>query len=134
MLRHPEVHGGSGFAAATVGDLGFEPTLGATSFYAKPRRARRKKTIEVGEGLSAAGVAAGADTGCGVSAGAAKRPRRKKGEGVSVSALLSLKDLDKMHGQPEEDRRAKKTVKAEGEPDRAVCSGASGGGRAKHNI
>ena len=31
VMRHPEVHGGSGFAAATVADLGFEPTLGATS-------------------------------------------------------------------------------------------------------
>ena len=26
VLRHPEMHGGSGFAAATVADLGFEPT------------------------------------------------------------------------------------------------------------
>ena len=55
VLRHPEVHGGSGFAASTVADLGFEPTLGATSSDAKPRRVQ-KKTIEVGEGLSAAGV------------------------------------------------------------------------------
>ena len=54
-MRHPEVHGGNGFAAATVQDLGFEPTLGATSADAKPVR-RRAKTIEVGEGLSAAGV------------------------------------------------------------------------------
>ena len=28
VMRHPEVHGGSGFGAATVQDLGFEPTLG----------------------------------------------------------------------------------------------------------
>ena len=75
VMRHPEVHGGSGFAAATVGDLGFDPTLGATSADAKPVR-RRKVRIEVGEGLSAAGVsaagvsAAGASAG-GVSAGAA---------------------------------------------------------------
>ena len=104
VMRHPEVHGGSGFAAATVADLGFDPTLGATSADAKPVR-RRKVRIEVGEGLSAAGVsaagvsAAGASAG-GVSAGAAKRTRRKKGEGASGGALLSLKDLDKMHGQP----------------------------------
>jgi len=104
VMRHPEVHGGSGFAAATVGDMGFEPTLGATSADAKPARTRRK-TIEVGEGLSAAGVsaagvsAAGASAG-GVSAGGAKRTRRKKGEGLTTGgALLSLKDLDKMHGQ-----------------------------------
>ena len=105
VMRYPEVHGGSRYAAATVADLGFEPTLGATSSDAKPSRARRK-TIEVGEGLSAAGVsaagvsAAGASAG-GVSAGATtKRTRRKKGEGVSGGALLTLKDLDKMHGQP----------------------------------
>ena len=133
VLRHPEVHGGSGFAASTVADLGFEPTLGATSSDAKPRRAR-KKTIEVGEGLSAAGVSARGVSAGGVSAGAAKRTRRKKGEGVSGGALLSLRDLDKMHGQPEPDRRAKITVKAEGEPDRAVGSGASGGGRTKRNV
>ena len=58
MLRHPEVHGGSGFAVSTVGDLGFEPTLGSTSTDAKPRRARNN-TIEVGEGLYAAGVSVG---------------------------------------------------------------------------
>ena len=95
VTRHPEVHGGSGFAAATVADLGFEPTLGATSPDAKPRRAR-KNTIEVGEGLSAAGVSAtGVSTavasGGGVSAGAAQRARRKKGGGVSGGALLSLR-------------------------------------------
>ena len=38
-----------------------------------------------------------------------------------------------MHGQPEPDRRAHITVKAEGVPDRAVGSGASGGGRTKRN-
>ena len=137
VVRHPEVHGGNSFAAATVQDLGFEPTLGATSADAKPVR-RRAKTIEVGEGLSAAGVsaarvsAAGASAG-GVSAGAAKRTRRKKGEGVTTGgALLSLKDLDKMHGQPPDTTRAKVTVKAEGS-DRAVGSGASGGGRSQRN-
>ena len=131
VMRHSEVHGGNGFAAATVQDLGFDPTLGATSADAKPVR-RRKVRIEVGEGLSAAGVsaagvsAAGASAG-GVSAGAAKRNRRKKGEGASGGALLSLKDLDKMHGQPPQDIRAKVTVKAEGEHNRAVGSGMSGG-------
>ena len=131
VMRIPEVHGGNGFAAATLGDLGFEPTLGATSADAKPAT-RRKVRIEVGEGLSAAGVsaagvsAAGVSAG-GVSAGAAKRNRRKKGEGASGGALLSLKDLDKMHGQPPQDMRAKVTVKAEGEHNRAVGSGVSGG-------
>ncbi len=133
VLRYPESHGGSGFTASTVGDMGFEPTLGASSDDAKPRRARRKKTIQVGEGLSAAGVsAAGVSAGGvsagGVSAGATKRARRKKGEGASGGALLSLRDLDKIHGQPEPDRRAKITVKAEGGPDRAVGCGVSAAG------
>ena len=157
VIRYPEVHGGNGFAAATVQDPGFEPTLGATSADAKPLR-RRVKTVEVGEGLSAAGVsaagvssgdtnrtrrkkgkgmsaagvsaagvsAAGASAG-GVSAGAKKRTRRKKGEGASGGALLSLTDLDKMHGQPPVTVRSKATVKAEGS-DKAVGSGVSGGG------
>ena len=42
VLRHPEVHGGSGFGAATVQHLGFEPTLGATSGEGVPARAERK--------------------------------------------------------------------------------------------
>ena len=57
VLKHPEVHGGNGFGAGTVQDLGFEPTLGATSGEGVPKRVR-KKMIEVGEGLSAAGVSA----------------------------------------------------------------------------
>ena len=107
MLKDPAVHGGGGFAAATVQDLGIEPTLGATSGEGKAKRVR-KKVIEVGEGLSAAGVSAG-----GVSGGS----RKKKG-----GALLSLKDMDAMHGQPEPTVRAKVTVKAEG-ADRAVGGG-----------
>ena len=86
VMRHSEVHGGNGYAAATVGDLGYEPTLGATPADAKPAR-RRTKAIEVGEGLSAAGVSvagvsvAGASAD-GLSSRAAKRIRRKKGEGA----------------------------------------------------
>ena len=60
-----------------------------------------------------------------------KRTRKKKGAGVSGRALLSLKDLDKMHGQPEPTVQAKVTVKAEG--GRAVGSGVSGGARGKRN-
>jgi hypothetical protein len=167
VLREPEVHGGSGFAAATAHDLGFEPTLGATSADGKPRRPRTNK-IAVGEGLSAAGVSAGGSWSKGQNmfyevlkgfAGGAKktrkpkatinvvaeapsteapatveggkRTRKKKGAGVSGGALLSLKDLDKMHGQPEPTVQAKVTVKAEG--GRAVGSGVSGGARGKRN-
>ena len=150
VLKNPEVHGGSGFGAATVQDLGFEPTLGATSGEGVPKRVR-KKMIEVGEGLSAAGVsAAGVSAGAkpkrapkknlqvpvpeatetvaeGVSAGSKpKRTRKKKGDGVSGGALLSLKDLGAMHGQPEPTTQAKVTVKAEG-TDRTVGEGMSGG-------
>ena len=150
VLKNPEVHGGSGFGAATVQDLGFEPTLGATSGDGVPKRVR-KKMIEVGEGLSAAGVSAAGVSAAGkpkrapkknlqvpvpeaietvvedVSAGSKpKRTRKKKGDGVSGGALLSLKDLGAMHGQPEPTVRAKVTVKAEG-ADRTVGEGMSGG-------
>lgn len=154
VLRNPEVHGGSGFGAATVQDLGFEPTLGATSGEGVPKRVR-KKMIEVGEGLSAAGVSAAGVSAAGkpkrapkknlqvpvpeaietvaegVSAGSKpKRTRKKKGDGVSGGALLSLKDLGAMHGQPEPTIQAKFTVKAEG-ADRTVGEGMSGGLRRK---
>ena len=135
-------------------DLGFEPTLGATSGEGVPRRAR-KKVIEVGEGLSAAGVSAAGMSAAakpkkatrknlqvplkdtkvlyatapvvaeGVSGG--KRPRKKKkGEGVSGGALLSLKDLDAMKGQPPDSIRA--TVAPTSRPQAAVGSGAIGEG------
>ena len=154
VLKNPEVHGGSGFGAATVQDLGFEPTLGATSGEGVPKRVR-KKMIEVGEGLSAAGVSAAGVSAAGkpkrapkknlqvpvpeatetveegVSAGSKpKRTRKKKGDGVSGGALLSLKDLGAMHGQPEPTIQAKVTVKAEG-ADRTVGEGMSGGLRRK---
>lgn len=147
VLKEPEVHGGSGFGAATVQDLGFEPTLGATSAEGVPKRARRK-VIEVGEGLAAAGVSA-----AGVSAGSKpkraprktlkvpvpeatvaeggakpKRARKKKGEGVSGGALLTLKDFGVMHGQPEPTIQAKVAVKAEG-ADRKVGEGGLRGRR-----
>ena len=84
-------------------------------------------------GVSAAGVLAAGTSAGGVSTGSMKRTRRKKGEGASGGALLTLKDLDKMHGQPPDTMRAKVTVKAEG-MDRVVGSGVSGGaGRSKRN-
>ena len=90
-----KVHGGNGFAAATVEDLGFEPTLGATSGDDKPVK-RRTVRVKVEEARSAAGVstagvsAAGALAGAfsaagassrGVSTGATKRNRRKQRRG-----------------------------------------------------
>ena len=45
---------------------------------------------------------------------------------MSGGALLSLKDMGAMHGQPEPTTQAKVTVKAEG-ADRKVGEGMSGG-------
>ncbi len=42
VLHKAQVHGGSGYAAATVADLGIEPTLGATGTGGKPTRVRKK--------------------------------------------------------------------------------------------
>ena len=152
-MRHPEVHGGSGFAAATVQDLGFEPTMGATSGEGVPRRAK-KKVIEMGEGLSAARVSAAGTPAAAkpkkatraklqvphqdapilnatapvVAEGASggKRPRKKKGEGVSGGALLSLKDLGAMKGQPPDS--IKVTTAPTSRPEAAKGSGAIGEG------
>ena len=71
---------------------------------------REKKSIAIGEGLSAAGISGG-----GVSAG-----------GISGGALLSLRDLDSMEGQPADTIQAKETLKAEG-----MTAGAKG--RSKRN-
>ena len=40
-LLKAQIHGGSGYAAATVADPGIEPTAGATGV-GKPKRARKK--------------------------------------------------------------------------------------------
>ncbi len=118
VLKEPEVHGGSGFAAATVADLGIEPTLGATGGAEaenKKKRAR-KKVIEVGEGLAAAGVSGG---GLAIGSGVSGGKRKKKG-----GALLSLKDLNAMHGQPPNTIRAKTAPAAKPE---ATQGGAASG-------
>ena len=86
VLKEPEVHGGSGFAAATVQDLGIEPTLGAASGEGVSKRAS-KKMIEVGEGLSAAGVSAAGVSAAGVSAAgvsAGAKPKRTPKKNLQV--------------------------------------------------
>ena len=94
VLRNPEVHGGSGFAAATVKDLGFanDATLGATSAEGGAVKRRvRKKAIDVGEGLSAAGVSAGGVSAGGVSAGgttAGAQPKRGEKRRRAVPCFL----------------------------------------------
>ncbi len=53
-----------------------------------------------------------------------KRVRKKKGEGVSGGALLSLKDLGAMHGQPADSIRAKRAPTAK--PDTAKAMSGAG--------
>ena len=59
-LHHNKVVGGSGFAAATAQDLGFEPTLGASPATGGGMSAG---------GMSAGGMSAGGMSGAGVSGG-----------------------------------------------------------------
>ena len=93
-LKHPDIVGGNGYAAATLGDFGFEPTLGAEGA-AKPKKPRKKKGEGIagaggmGAGLAAAGMAAAGMAGAGLT-----------GARDIGGALLTLQDLDKMHGQP----------------------------------
>ena len=42
-LKHPEVTGGNGYAAATPGDLGYEPTLGTPGATEGGKKPRNKK-------------------------------------------------------------------------------------------
>ena len=84
-LRHEEVHGGSGTAAATLHDLGYEQMNGATGTDAepKPKRKYMRKAMRVAVpsamaeeepsatagGVSAGGVSAGGVSGAGASGG-----------------------------------------------------------------
>ena len=125
-LKHPDIEGGNGYAAATLGDLGFEPTLG-TSGTAEIKKPRNKK----GEGFAAAGMGAGLAAAGMAAAGASGGRKKCKKEG---GALLTLQDLDKMHGQPPLDVNAKITVQAKPYnaeqigAGREVGSGVSGAG------
>ena len=81
-LKHPDIVGGNGYAAATLGDMGFEPTLGAEGA-AKPKKARKKKGegiagAGIGAGLAAAGMAAAGMAGAGLMA--ERNDARKKEE------------------------------------------------------
>ena len=89
-LKHPDVTGGNGYAAATLGDLGYEPTLGTTGATEGGKKPRKKK----GEGVAGAGMGAGlAAAGIAVAGTSGGRKKGKKEGG----ALLSLQDIDKMH-------------------------------------
>ena len=45
-LKNPDIVGGSGVAASTIQDLGFEPTLRATG-EGKPKNAKRKMNVAI---------------------------------------------------------------------------------------
>ena len=124
--HHEHVTGGGGYRAATVQDMGFEPTLGAT-----PAGSSRKKKgggVLAAGGMSAGGLSAGGQdmAGAGMSAGGVmtagmapppaptpaevtktRKARSKKlpapphqTDHLAGGALLTLQDLDKMKGQP----------------------------------
>lgn len=103
-MRNENICGGSGYAAATVQDLGFEPTDGLTgagvSGGKKPRKQRKKRAAKIESG----------------------------------GALLSLASMDSMHGQPPDATTAKITIKASPHKDQQLDgagfagAGASGGG------
>ena len=143
-LKHPDITGGNGYAAATLGDLGYEPTLGATGTGKKPRKKKGEgiAAAGMGAGLAAAGMAAAGMAGK-ILTGVATSGGRKRGK-KEGGALLTLQDIDKMHGQPPLGVDAKITVQAKPYnaeqigttvtgAGRQVGSGVSGGSRTKRN-
>jgi len=106
-LKNPTVVGGSGFAASTVQDLGFEPTLGATG-EAKPKNAKKKMNAVIADALAGSGVhgrrVGEGVVGAGV-AGAGKKWKKKGG-------LLTLTVLDSMEGNQDPNVNAKLAVQA----------------------
>ena len=118
--------------AATLGDLGYEHTMG-TEGTAKPKKRKKR-----GEGLAAAGMGAGLAAAemaaAGVSGGC------KEG-----GALLTLQDMNKMHGQSPLEVNAKISVQAKPYNAEQIgagrevgagkcCAGASGGARKKKTV
>jgi hypothetical protein len=121
-MRHREVVGGSGFAAATVQDLGFEPTMGATpnqsgSGMSGGGMSGGSTTTDrpIGGGMSGGGMSGGGMSGGGMSGG-----------GMSGGALLTLQDMHKMTGQPPPTRQKKITQKASPHKDQQVPEPARG--------
>ena len=109
-LHNPHITGGSGYAAATVQDLGFEPTMGAT----QKKRSKASRSLEA-KGTTEGGIATGGahphptpsvtEVAKTVKArsGKIKAPPHQT-DNLTGGALLTLRDLDKMHGQPPEGR------------------------------
>jgi len=109
-LVNENIHGGSGYSAATVMDMGFEPTAGATP--ATGGRIRRKRATN---NISGSGTSGGGVSGGGTSGG-----------GVSGGALLTLNDMYKMQGQPPPGRRKKVAPTASPHKDQPIPQPATG--------
>ena len=105
-MRHRDVVGGSGFAAATLQDLGYEPTMGASP--------------STGGGMSGGGMSGGGMSGGGMSGGG------MSGGGMSGGALLTLTDMYKTTGQPPPMMQAKITQKASPHKDQPIPEPARG--------
>ena len=81
-LVNENIHGGSGYSAATVMDMGFEPTAGATPATGGRIRRKRATTNLAGSGTFGGGTSGGGTSGGGTSGG-----------GVSGGARLTLNDM-----------------------------------------
>ena len=113
-MRDDTIMGGSGFAAASAHDLGFEPTDGATPVMSGGAKRGRKKKISdgaVGAGSSGGGVSGGGAVGSGSSGGGISGGG-VSGGGASGGALLTLRDMHNMQGQPAPQMRAYETLTA----------------------
>ena len=70
-LPNDNIHGGSGYSAATVMDMVFEPPAGATpATGGRIRRTRSRKNLAGSSGVSGGGTSGGGTSGGGVSGGA----------------------------------------------------------------
>ena len=98
-LGNDQIHGGSGSASATVADLGFEPTDGATH----------------------------TATGGGVSGGKRAPAKAKSGAGISGGALLTDKDASAiLRPQPPPGIEAKITLQASPHKDLPIPQASAG--------
>jgi len=93
-MKHPEISGGNGYAAATLQDLGFEKTKGTTS------KRRNKGAGVAGAGVAGAGVAGAGVAGAGADDRKVREGRKKRGK-KKGGAHLTLQSLDSMQDNPQ---------------------------------
>ena len=99
-LRNDNIQGGSGFAAATVADLGFEPTDGASHT------------------ASGSGMSGGSKRG---------KAKAKSGAGISGGALLTDKDASAvLRPQPPPGMEARITLQASPHKDQPIPQASQG--------